>query len=64
MSNPVGWFADLDKDQKTPMWQPCLQLQGGIVTNLDISFTTERDCLDFIRAEVIGHGMFDEDSRP
>lgn len=64
MSNHVGWFADLDEDQKSPMWQPCLQAQGGVVTNLDISFTTEQDCLDFIRTEVLGCGMFDEEARP
>lgn len=54
-----GWFARLgDDDDAFPgYWQPTLQLDGLQVPS-GIGFTTEEDCLDFIRTEILGKGMW------
>lgn len=55
-----GWFADVDEQQKhtTWPWQPCLQLDG-MCFSFDIWFTSETECVAFIKDHIIGQDMFD-----
>jgi hypothetical protein len=55
---PTGWFADIDPDVDH-RWQPCLQL-GGWCPSMPVWFKSEQECLDFIRDEIIGQGMYDQ----
>lgn len=58
----LGWFAsetdedDPDHNEEFP-WRPFLQLPGLQVW-LSISFQTEEACLDFIKKDVLGKGLF------
>lgn len=54
-----GWFSDIDDEttlRGVPMWQPCLQADGVIVS-LDIWHETKEACDAFIRDEILGKGM-------
>lgn len=54
-----GWFADkVSVEEGAPSaehtWQPCLCIDAGFLTSLDIWFRTEAECLRFIYDNVIG----------
>ena len=53
-----GWFADIDPEQPEGAyrWQPVLQTDG-VVPSFEMWFATEDACLEWIREQVIGHGM-------
>lgn len=53
----LGWFADVDPDVTSGehVWQPCLQLEGMCLP-IEVWFSTEAECLEFIRENVIGQG--------
>jgi hypothetical protein len=50
-----GWFADWDEEAAG--FRPVLQTKKGTVGSLDIWFTEEDQCNEFIRTEVIGEGL-------
>lgn len=57
-----GWFADLaDDDERDPRWpwQPFLQTNGCCFP-LRVWFASEKDCVDFIRDEIVGRGLLDD----
>lgn len=51
----TGWFADIDSDDATPpyIWQPCVQVTGGLCTSLQIWFASKEECLKFIREDIL-----------
>jgi hypothetical protein len=60
-----GWFADYDRDSEgVPLyeskwpWVASVQMDGMTGTLGGHWFATEGDCLDFIRANVAGLGMW------
>jgi hypothetical protein len=58
-SDRRGWFADLDESATDDFrWAPHLQADG-VIPSLDIWFRTEDECMDWIRENVIGRGLFD-----
>jgi len=58
----LGWFADRsdpeERDTKYP-WQPFVQMGSGCLS-LDARFETEEECMQFIRDEVLAHGIYGE----
>lgn len=57
---PTGWFADTTESETASMlWHPILQLPG-ICVPMEIWFETEADCEDFIRREILGQPMLEE----
>lgn len=56
----TGWFAEWEDDDGSG-WRPVLQCSGGfMVTCQGPWFYSEQECLDFIRHDILGAGMFDE----
>lgn len=60
-----GWFSDVgtDEDDKVTyhkMWQPCLELGTGLIPSIDIWFTTEVACDDFIKTEILGQPFLEQ----
>ena len=53
-----GWFAEIDDEAATEYkWRPVLQADGWLGELGDIWFRTEQECLDWIKTEILGHGM-------
>ena len=62
----MGWFADFDPeaDPRWP-WKPMLQTPSGTLASIDSpSFTSEQDCIDFIRDEIIGYTFLPGEDKP
>jgi hypothetical protein len=64
----VGWFADIGRaDDRIPgMFQPCLEMDIGVVPSFDIWFDTQEACEEFIRDTILpiaGKMADDEDRR-
>lgn len=61
MSERRGWLADVDESAPAySRWQPVLQADG-VCLPFEIWFSTEAECLDWIRRDVLGRGMWAED---
>jgi hypothetical protein len=60
LDEPSGWFADLSDNKTLPSypWQPFLQLVSGCYP-LPLWFSTEADCEDFIRTDILGQTMLE-----
>lgn len=58
-----GWFADVDEDGSEGYpWAMFLQVDGFCYRLGEVWFPNEQECLDYIRSDVLGLGMFDEDN--
>jgi hypothetical protein len=49
---PDGWFARKSDEQPSFPWQACLRFDG-VVYPLELWFSSEADCLDCIRDEIV-----------
>lgn len=56
----TGWYAEecTDAPVEGYTWRAILQLPGIVVPTDGHWFDTETACLDFIRDDIIGKGMF------
>jgi hypothetical protein len=56
----TGWFAEecTDAPHAGFTWRAVLQLPGLVVPTDGLWFDTEAECLDFIRDDIIGQGLF------
>lgn len=55
MTEPRYWFADIDRDQDSDhIWQPCLETGQGYIPTIDIWFTTEQECFDWMAEHLNG----------
>jgi len=54
-----GWWAAEESDRGDFPWVPHVQLRS-VCLDLDISFKTEAECLEFIRTEILPLGLLDE----
>jgi hypothetical protein len=62
---PRGWFAEQGDNQPAPWnWRPVLQLDGMVMPADGPWFDTEAGCLEFIRDNVLGRGMFHTTDNP
>ena len=54
---PRGWYAEQDEDG----WRGVLQLDGYVATLDGPWFRTEVECDRWLRTEVVGRGMWNDD---
>ena len=56
------WWAEWDERYSgTYRWRPVLQCDGFTVTCDGPWFATERECLDFVRREIVGAAVEEND---
>jgi hypothetical protein len=56
----TGWYAEEDTDAPVAgfAWRAVLQLPGMVVPTEGHWFETEAACLEFIRDDILGKGLF------
>lgn len=54
-----GWYAEEDPEVATDYrWRPALQANGWAGELDGIWFQTEQACIDWIKTEILGHGLY------